>query len=96
MGALGVVSARISLVTEKLREECQATIIELIDLIRDIIERQSAGSLVESALAALKAFGSTCCNGEETALISTLPHILKVVRSRTSAVAGVSVLPCYV
>ncbi|KAG8215320.1 hypothetical protein J3R82DRAFT_8911 [Butyriboletus roseoflavus] len=55
---------------------------ELIGLIRDIIERQSAGSLVESALEALKALGSTCCNGEETTLVSTLPHILKVVRSQ--------------
>ncbi|KAG9310969.1 hypothetical protein JVU11DRAFT_8847 [Chiua virens] len=91
--ALGVISARMSLVTEKLREECQATIIELIGLVRDIIEHQSAGPLVESALAALKAVGSTCHSGEEPALLSTLPHILKVVRSRTSAAAGISVLP---
>lgn len=71
-------------------------IVDLIGLIRDIIEHQSAGSLVESALAALKALGSTCRNGEETALLSTLPHVLKVVRSRSSAAAGMSVLPCYV
>lgn len=71
-------------------------IIELISLIRDIIERQSAGSLVESALGALKALGSTCCDGEEATLMSTLPHVLKVVRSRTSVAAGISVLPCYV
>ncbi|KAG6369730.1 hypothetical protein JVT61DRAFT_13599 [Boletus reticuloceps] len=95
-GALGVVSARIPLVTERLREECQATIIELIGLIRNVIERQSAGPLVESALAALKALGSTCCDGEETTLLSTLPHVLKVVRSRTSAAAAVSVLPYYI
>ncbi|KAF8125619.1 hypothetical protein EV363DRAFT_1225659 [Boletus edulis] len=95
-GALGVVSARIPLVTERLRQECQATIIELIGLIRNVIERQSAGPLVESALAALKALGSTCCDGEETTLLSTLPHVLKVVRSRTSAAAAVSVLPYYI
>ncbi|KAF8440039.1 hypothetical protein L210DRAFT_3760928 [Boletus edulis BED1] len=95
-GALGVVSARIPLVTEKLRQECQATVIELVGLIRNVIERQSAGPLVESALAALKALGSTCCDGEETTLLSTLPHVLKVVRSRTSAAAAVSVLPCYI
>jgi len=52
--------------------------------------------LVESALGTLKALGSTCCDGEETTLLSTLPHVLKVVRSRTSAVAGMSVMPCYV
>ncbi|KAI9571928.1 hypothetical protein HD554DRAFT_2300345 [Boletus coccyginus] len=96
LGALGVVSARISLVTDKLREECQATIIELVGLIRDVIERQSAGPLVEAALAALKALGSTCRDGEEVALMSTLPHVLKVVRSRTSTAAGLSVLPCYI
>lgn len=69
---------------------------ELVDAIRGTIERQSAGPLVESALAALKALGSTCCDGEETALLSTLPRVLKVVRSRTSATAAMSVLPCYV
>ena len=84
------------LVTEKLREECQPTVIDLIGLIRGVIEHQSAGSLVESALQALKALGSTCCHGEEATLLSTLPHILKVVRSRTSAAAGVSVLPFFV
>lgn len=90
-----MVSARIPLVTERLRDECQATIIEIIGLIRDIIEHQSAGALVESALAALRALGSTCRDGEETTLMSTLPHVLKVVRSRTSAAVAVSVLPCY-
>ena len=82
--------------TETLREACQTAVVDLIGLIRDIIQHQSAGPLVESALQALKGLGSTCCAGEETALMSTLPHVLKVVRARTSAVAGMSVLPCYV
>ncbi|KAF9238673.1 hypothetical protein BU15DRAFT_88298 [Melanogaster broomeanus] len=95
-GALVVLSERVPAIHEKVRQEHQVTMINVIDQIRDIITRQSAGSLVESALAALNAIASTCCAGEESALLGTLPHIIKVVRSRTSASAAVAVLPCYI
>ncbi|KIJ60905.1 hypothetical protein HYDPIDRAFT_42974 [Hydnomerulius pinastri MD-312] len=95
-GALKVISERIPVITEKVRQEQLATVNNIIHLIRDIITRQSAGTLVESALSALKAIGSTSCAGEEPAILATLPHIIKVVRSRTSAAAAVAVLPCYI
>jgi U3 small nucleolar RNA-associated protein 10 len=94
-GALVVISERVPLIHEKVRQEHRATMIEIVDLVRDIIVRQSAGTLVESALAALNAIASTCCAGEESAVLATLPHAIKVVRSRTSAPAAVAVLPSY-
>ncbi|KIJ18297.1 hypothetical protein PAXINDRAFT_97717 [Paxillus involutus ATCC 200175] len=95
-GALVVISERVPLIHEKVRQEHRATMIEIVDLVRDIIVRQSAGTLVESALAALNAIASTCCAGEESAVLATLPHAIKVVRSRTSAPAAVAVLPSYI
>ncbi|KAF9221723.1 hypothetical protein BS17DRAFT_710411 [Gyrodon lividus] len=95
-GALVVISERVPIIHEKVRQECRATMTEIIDLVRDIIVHQSAGTLVESALAALNAIASTCCAGEESAMSATLPHVIKVVRSRTSAPAAMAVLPCYI
>ncbi|KAG1852147.1 hypothetical protein DFJ58DRAFT_791745 [Suillus subalutaceus] len=84
-GALEILAERIPKVTEAVRREQQKTAISIIDCIQDVVSRQSAGVLVNSALNALRAIGSSICPGEESALVSTVPSVIKI-----------TVLPCYV
>ncbi|KAL4062956.1 hypothetical protein V8B97DRAFT_2026593 [Scleroderma yunnanense] len=96
IGALEALAEKISLVNEAVRREQKATMLQAINLIDEVITHQSAGALVEAALAALKAIASTYQTGEEVALQSTLPHVMKVIRSKTLVTAGLAVLPCYI
>ncbi|KAG2151035.1 uncharacterized protein EDB93DRAFT_318060 [Suillus bovinus] len=95
-GALEILAERIPKVTEAVRHEQQKTAISIIDFIRDIISRQSAGALVNSALNALRAIGSSICSGEESALVSTVPSVVKIIKARASLQSAIAVLPCYV
>ncbi|KAG6334786.1 hypothetical protein ID866_4304 [Astraeus odoratus] len=96
IGALSILSERIPLITESVRSEYKATMIQIIGHINEVISRLSAGTLAEAALAALKAIASTYSPGEEVALKETLPHILKAMRSRASVTTALAVLPCYI
>lgn len=95
IGALEVLAERIPLVSETVRRECKPTAIQIVQLTHDIIARRSAGKLAEAGLAGFKAIASTCQVGEEAALTSTIPDVLKIVKSRTSAASALAVLPCY-
>ena len=95
IGGLESLTARISLVSEIVRQEHKTTMVKAINRIDDIITRQSAGALVEAALAALKAIASTHQSGEDAALQATLPHVMKVIRSRSSVAAALAILPSY-
>ncbi|OJA15136.1 hypothetical protein AZE42_07566 [Rhizopogon vesiculosus] len=95
-GALEVLAERISKVTESVRREQQKTVLSIIDCIRDIISRQSAGALVNSALNALGATSSSICPGEEPALVTTVASVLKIIKARASLQSAIAVLPCYV
>ncbi|KAG1896221.1 uncharacterized protein F5891DRAFT_1054817 [Suillus fuscotomentosus] len=95
-GALEILAERIPRVTDAVRREQQKTVISIIDFIRDVVSRQSAGALVNSALDALKAIGSSICPGEETALVSTVPSVIKIIKARASLQSAIAVLPCYV
>lgn len=96
IGALEVLAERIPLVSETVRRECKPTAIQIVQLTHDIIARRSAGKLAEAGLAGFKAIASTCQVGEEAALTSTIPDVLKIVKSRTSAASALAVLPCYI
>ncbi|KAG2363636.1 hypothetical protein BDR07DRAFT_1471237 [Suillus spraguei] len=95
-GALEILAERIPKVTEVVRLEQQKTAISIIDCIRDTVSRQSAGVLVNSALNALGAIGSSICPGEESALVSTVPYVIKIIKARASLQSAIVVLPCYV
>jgi U3 small nucleolar RNA-associated protein 10 len=95
-GALEILAERIPKVTEAVRREQQETAISIIGCIRDVVSRQSAGVLVNSALNALRAIGSSICPGEESALVSTVPSVIKIIKARASLQSAIAVLPCYV
>jgi len=95
VSALKSLTERISLVSEVVRREQKATMIQAINYIDEVVIRQSGGALVEATLAALKAIAPTYQAGEEGALQATLPHIIKVIRSRSSVAAALAVLPSY-
>jgi U3 small nucleolar RNA-associated protein 10 len=95
-GALEILADRIPKVTEAVRCEQQKTAISIIDCIRDVVSRQSAGVLVNSALNALKAIGSSIRPGEESALVSTVPSVIKIIKARASLQSAIAVLPCFV
>ncbi|KAG1775600.1 hypothetical protein EV702DRAFT_421745 [Suillus placidus] len=95
-GALEIIAERIPKVTEAVRREQQKTAMSIIDCIRDVVSRQSAGALVNSALNALRAIGSSICPGEESALVSTVPSVIKIIKARASLQSAIAVLPCYV
>ncbi|KAG1807089.1 uncharacterized protein BJ212DRAFT_1387903 [Suillus subaureus] len=76
-GALEILAERIPKVTEAVRREQQKTAISIIDCIRDVVSRQSAGVL-------------------ESALVSTVPSVIKIIKARASLQSAVAVLPCYV
>ncbi|KAG1761179.1 hypothetical protein EDD22DRAFT_897736 [Suillus occidentalis] len=84
-GALEILADRIPKVAEAVRREQQKTAISIIDCIRDVISRQSAGVLVNSALNALKAIGSSICPGEEFSLGPRLiPYFREIAQECTS------------
>ncbi|KAH7920221.1 hypothetical protein BV22DRAFT_1199044 [Leucogyrophana mollusca] len=95
-GALQLLAKRVSEITETARRDSLATTKQIVDSIHDIISRQSAGELVDSALNALRSVGSTVCPGEEAPLTTTIPSLLKIIQARTSAASALGVLPCYV
>ncbi|KAG2130333.1 hypothetical protein DEU56DRAFT_815464 [Suillus clintonianus] len=95
-GALEVLAERIPRVTEAVRRDQQKTTMSIIDCIRDVVSRQSAGALVNSALNALRAISSSICPGEESALVSTVPPVIKIIKARASLQSAIAVLPCYV
>ncbi|KAG0706218.1 hypothetical protein DFH29DRAFT_902720 [Suillus ampliporus] len=95
-GALEVLAERIPRVTEAVRREQQKTAVSIIDCIRDVVSRQSAGALVNSALNALRAISSSICPGEESALVTTVPSVIKIIKARASLQSAIAVLPCYV
>ncbi|KAI6037989.1 hypothetical protein EDC04DRAFT_2699173 [Pisolithus marmoratus] len=96
IGILEVLAKRIPLVNEPVRQECKATMIQIINHIHEIISHQSAGPLAEAALGALKAIVSTHQAAEVVALQATLPHVIKVIRAKTSVTAALAVLPYYI
>ncbi|KAG1720632.1 hypothetical protein EDB19DRAFT_1775930 [Suillus lakei] len=95
-GALEVLAERIPKVTEAVRREQQKTAISIINCIRDVVSHQSAGALVNSALNALRAIGSSICPGEESALVSTVPSVIKIIKARASLQSAIAVLSSYV
>ncbi|KAJ8583913.1 hypothetical protein M405DRAFT_936925 [Rhizopogon salebrosus TDB-379] len=95
-GALEILAGRIPRVVETVRLEQQKTVLSIIDCIRDVISHQSAGTLVNSALNALRVIGSSICPGEESAVVTTVPSVLKIIKARASLQSAIVVLPCYV
>jgi U3 small nucleolar RNA-associated protein 10 len=95
-GALEILAERIPRVVETVRLEQQKTVLSIIDCIRDVISHQSAGTLVNSALNALRVIGSSICPGEESAVVTTVPSVLKIIKARASLQSAIIVLPCYV
>lgn len=96
IGVLDVLAARIPLINELVRQEHKTKMIEIINNIHEIISHTPTGPLADAALGALKAIVSTHQAGEVAALQVTLPHIIKVVRAKTSVSAALPVLPCYI
>ncbi|KAI6147846.1 hypothetical protein BKA82DRAFT_4145263 [Pisolithus tinctorius] len=96
IGVLEVLAARIPLINEPVRQEHKTKMIEIISNIHEIISHTPTGPLADAALGALKAIVSTHQAGEVAALQVTLPHIIKVVRAKTSVSAALPVLPCYI
>jgi hypothetical protein len=39
---------------------------------------------------------SSICPGEESALVTTVPSVLKIIKARASLQSAIAVLPCYV
>ncbi|KAH7908681.1 hypothetical protein BJ138DRAFT_1128268 [Hygrophoropsis aurantiaca] len=95
-GALHLLAGRIAGIVDAVRRDSITTTKQIIESIGDIIARQSAGELVESALNALRSLGTSVCSGEEAPLAATIPSILKIMQARTSAASALSVLPCYI
>ncbi|KAI6022898.1 hypothetical protein BKA83DRAFT_89928, partial [Pisolithus microcarpus] len=96
IGVLEVLAERIPLVTESVRLECKAAMIQIINHIHEIIKHQSAGPLCGAALGALKAIVSTTQAAEAVALQAILPHVIKIIREKSSVNAALAVLPHYI
>ncbi|KAI6117492.1 hypothetical protein EV401DRAFT_2197674 [Pisolithus croceorrhizus] len=96
IGVLEVLAERIPFVSESVRLEYKVAMVQIINHIREIISHQSAGSLAGAALGALKAIVSTPQAAEAVALQATLPHVIKVIREKSSVDAALAVLPYYI
>ncbi|KAG1727322.1 hypothetical protein EDB19DRAFT_1943251 [Suillus lakei] len=102
-GTLEVLAERVPKVTEAVHREQQKTAISIIDCIRDVVSRQSAGALVNSALNALRAISSSIGPGKESALVSTVLSVIKIIKAPQSSGDGaiftlqglVSTLPAF-
>ncbi|EIW76657.1 hypothetical protein CONPUDRAFT_168479 [Coniophora puteana RWD-64-598 SS2] len=95
-GSLGLLSQRISNISDNARRDNLSSIISTVEGIQQILSKQSGGSLVDAALHALKAIGSTISPGEENALTATIPLVMKVARARDSVSFAMAVFPSYV
>ncbi|KAI6126293.1 hypothetical protein EDD16DRAFT_1553513 [Pisolithus croceorrhizus] len=96
IGVLEILAERIAFVSESVRVEYKATMVQIINHICEIISHQSEGPLVGAALGALKAIVSTPQAAEAVALQATLPHVIKVIREKSSVDAALAILPYYI
>ncbi|KAF9468309.1 hypothetical protein BDZ94DRAFT_1246474 [Collybia nuda] len=95
-GAMNLLCERLPDVSPKTRQEIVPTINDIIIAIKNVLTTKADGVLLSSALRAIRSIGLTLSPGEESSITSVIPHIIKVVKTRSeapSALAALSPLP---
>ncbi|TFK71529.1 hypothetical protein BDN72DRAFT_432062 [Pluteus cervinus] len=96
LGALDLLAARISGISEEARQQVTSVMIQIIDQIRGIISSRASTPRIKPAFAALASIGGSLCAGEESAVTTTIPSIVAAIKTEaltTSALAALSPLP---
>ena len=91
-GVFNLLGDQLSNVSDKVRQDSKASIIKIVDVIKKLLPAANADSLLPAALHALNTITNTLASGEEYALSSAVPLVIKSVRERRATAPALSTL----
>ncbi|TFK48252.1 hypothetical protein OE88DRAFT_1664727 [Heliocybe sulcata] len=92
IGALEIFSARLSDVSDDMRQKVTATVKDIVSSLERILSRENDDFLQARAFVAVKAISESACPGEETLLLNVVPQILSAMASEKVAAQATSAL----
>ncbi|GJE92911.1 U3snoRNP10 and BP28CT domain-containing protein [Phanerochaete sordida] len=91
-GVFNLLGDQLANVSEKVRQDSKASIIKIVDAIKKLLPTANAELLLPAALHALNTITNTLATGEEYALTSAVPLVIKSVRERRATAPALSTL----
>lgn len=91
-GALELLADQLTNVADNVRQDAKPSIVKIADSVKKLLSSTSSETLRAASLHALRAIATSLRNGEEHALTSTVPIVLKVVKERQSTLPALEVL----
>ncbi|EKM52689.1 uncharacterized protein PHACADRAFT_101069 [Phanerochaete carnosa HHB-10118-sp] len=91
-GVFNLLGDELPNVSDKVRQDSKASTIKIVDIIKKLIPTADTELLLPAALYALNSITNTLVSGEEHALTSTVPLVIKSVRERRATAPTLSTL----